>query len=148
VPDLPDIDSGLRLILCADPRSVRAALAELARADPLAAATIGDRETVELVLAEVLNNVVEHSYQGAGGRVDLSLHRVSGGLACRVVDSGAPMPDGRLPPGVMPDPPPDQPQALPEGGFGWALIRTLTSDLRYRREGGRNRLDFVIPFAG
>ena len=35
-------------------------------------------------------------------------------------------------------------QALPEGGFGWALIRDMTRDLTYRRQGRMNRLSFVI----
>jgi serine/threonine-protein kinase RsbW len=33
---------------------------------------------------------------------------------------------------------------LPEGGFGWFLIRTLSRDLDYRREGGRNLLSFRL----
>ena len=34
---------------------------------------------------------------------------------------------------------------LPEGGFGWGLIRTLSSGLSYRRMSERNRLAFRIP---
>ena len=34
---------------------------------------------------------------------------------------------------------------LPEGGFGWFLIRTLTLDLEYERDGGFNKLRFVVP---
>lgn len=147
LPDLPGGEAGLRLVFPADPASVRATLARLTAAAPLDGVVPGVRETAELVLAEVLNNVVEHAYRGAGGAVDLSLHRVPGGLACLVVDSGAPMPEGRPPAARRSVPPSTPPADLPDGGFGWALIRTLTVDLRYSREDGRNRLHFVIPFA-
>ena len=33
---------------------------------------------------------------------------------------------------------------LPEGGFGWHVIRTLSKDLHYRRENGRNQLSFRL----
>ena len=38
-------------------------------------------------------------------------------------------------------------EGLAEGGWGWALIRDLTTDIRYTREDGRNRLTFRIPLA-
>lgn len=37
---------------------------------------------------------------------------------------------------------------LPEGGFGWFLIRDLTQNLSYVRDGATNRLDFVLPLSG
>ena len=37
---------------------------------------------------------------------------------------------------------------LPEGGFGWGLIRALSSGLSYRRMSERNRLAFRIPLPG
>ena len=33
---------------------------------------------------------------------------------------------------------------LPEGGFGWYLIRTLTQELTYLRDGERNLLSMCI----
>ena len=53
------------------------------------------------------------------------------------------MPDGGPPKGHPAELGVDM-QDLPEGGFGWFLIRTLTTDLRYRREAGRNRLSFQM----
>ena len=98
----------------------------------------------ELVLAELLNNIVEHAY-GAGpiAGVEYWLMFAADGLAGRLVDSGAPMPGLALPAGVQA--PLDGPVAdLPEGGFGWNLIRRLTTRLEYRREDGRNLLDFAM----
>lgn len=102
--------------------------------------------TVELVLCEVLNNVVEHAYAScASGPVWLRCRHEARGLRILLADEGVPMPHKRLPTGA----PPDTGvccEELPEGGFGWYLVRELSRDLSYRRAGGRNRLGLVIPF--
>ncbi len=98
---------------------------------------------VELVLAEAMNNVVEHAYAEAGGDIELTIWQVNDGLLCEVVDDGRPMPGGALPAGapIRLDCPRHD---LPEGGFGWFLIREIATELCYVREGGRNRLRFFI----
>lgn len=101
------------------------------------------RAEAELVLAEALNNINEHAYAAGGGPVDLRLRRCRDGLLCLISDLGAGMPGDRLPEGISPltstalgD--------LPEGGFGWHLIRLLARDLQYRRKRGRNRLAIFL----
>lgn len=101
------------------------------------------RGQAEMVLAEVLNNIVEHAYDGGSGPIDLRLRPCSGGLICLVSDQGLPMPGSALPSGDCPSVETSL-QDLPEGGFGWYLIRLLARDLRYRRFAGRNRLGFVL----
>ncbi len=104
-----------------------------------------DAGTVELTLAEVLNNIVEHAYATRQpGPVRLWLERRGGGLMCRIEDEGRPMPDLTLPEGRM-QPVADRIEDLAEGGWGWALIRNLTHDLAYVRAGRTNRLSFRIP---
>ncbi|SPH24137.1 Serine/threonine-protein kinase BtrW [Defluviimonas aquaemixtae] len=118
---------------------LRAAVARFARR--LSAEEAG---TLELALAEVLNNVVEHGYAGLPpGPVEIDITHDSDALWCQVSDEGHPMPDlkppeGRLQPvtGMIDD--------LAEGGWGWALIRTLTADLNYARIDGRNELSFRL----
>lgn len=101
--------------------------------------------TLELVLAEVLNNVVEHAYQDRGeGRIELSVSVHAGFIHCGVTDFGAPMPGGVLPPARRHSPKALALQDLPEGSFGWALIRDLTTGLKYCRDEGTNRLSFRI----
>ena len=130
------------LVIRAEPSSVRAALQTITAAQPVCDLTDDQRGTVEIVLAEVLNNVAEHAYAYAAGPVAVTVALIPGGLACDVMDEGAPMPGGQLPEGRLPD------GDLPEGGFGWHLIRSLTQDLSYRRQRGTNRLGFVIPLNG
>lgn len=109
--------------------------------------TQDDAGTLELVLAEVLNNIVEHAYAGRSpGPVVLSLRRLDGGLTCQVEDQGLPMPGLRLPEGKM-QPVADELRDLAEGGWGWALIRALTADLRYDRRQDVNHLSFRVPLA-
>lgn len=96
-------------------------------------------DTVEIVLAEALNNVAEHAYgDESTGPVDLHMTHGPGWVQLTIRDRGQRMPGGCLPracTGTGPDP-----ATLPEGGFGWSLIRTLSQELTYRRTGARNEL--------
>jgi serine/threonine-protein kinase RsbW len=108
--------------------------------------TTDHAETAQIVLAEVLNNVVEHAYLYAEGRpIELTIFVQPDGLWCEVTDQGRAMPDGRLPLGRMPKIDTRATGSLPEGGFGWALVRGLTRNIAYARGDGHNHLEFLIP---
>lgn len=105
-----------------------------------------DLASTELILAEVLNNIVEHAYASGEGVVDLCIELRHEGLFCLIRDHGTTMPNGRPP---CPSPPCINPSfELPEGGFGWHIIRSLTTQLGYRQEDGWNALSFVVPLTG
>ncbi|MBL4926828.1 ATP-binding protein [Fuscibacter oryzae] len=125
----------------AQPDAVSLALQRVMRARQLTMLTADGRSTTELVLAEVLNNVVEHAYARYPGEIELRLTVDPACLHCQIIDSGLPMPEERLPAGD----PPNLGGDLPEGGFGWNLIRTLTTGLEYHRLAGRNYLQFSLP---
>lgn len=119
---------------------IRATLSEWRVDDEAAAAT-------EIVLAEVLNNIVEHAFADAPpGEILIWIEHRAEALAIAVVDDGTPMPGEAMPAakrlelGV-------QIANLPEGGFGWGLIRALSAGLTYRRMSERNRLAFRILLA-
>ncbi len=130
-----------RLELQSDPHAVRRGLATLAKAPAFAALDEDLRSAAEIVLAEVLNNIVEHAYAGTTGVIELKLSPRAGTLCCDVRDFGVALPDGRVPGALLPAGDADGP---PEGGFGWYLIHSLASDLRYRRRGGCNHLRFTL----
>lgn len=148
MPEAAPSASDITLVVQADPAAVRDGLAHLLARPPLVGLDGDDRSTVELVLAEVLNNVAEHAYSGQGGLAEVTLGRTRSGLFCLVSDRGQPMPAGQLPAGQLHEGTSDDPADLPEGGFGWHLIRSLTRDLAYVRRDGQNRLSFVVPLGG
>jgi len=97
-----------------------------------------DADTCELVLAEALNNIVEHGQvpPEAPVLVNWAEHEV---LQITITDRGRPCPQSVIDGATLPDP-----DDMPEGGFGWAMIRMLCQDLTYRHERGQNTLGFSI----
>lgn len=103
--------------------------------------------SVEIVLAEALNNIVEHAYdEKTAGEIKLVIKQRPTGLLFEISDKGTPMPNGRAPLGNHPmsefnnDP-------MPEGGYGWFLIRELVRDLIYDRRDDENFLIFRMGIA-
>ena len=133
-----------RCTVGADTFAVRDALRAMTGSVPFAGLDAERRGIAEQVLAEVLNNVAEHAYAGGAGDITVTLWRCPAGLSCLIIDQGREMPMGREPPGLLPDAANLPLADLPEGGFGWHLIRTLTADLHYVRDQGQNRLSFLI----
>ncbi|MGX9356351.1 ATP-binding protein [Roseobacteraceae bacterium S113] len=100
---------------------------------------------VELVAAEALNNVIEHAFQYKDGFPFEVKVKLSGALLIlEIIDCGNPMPGLTLPEtarGVADSPEVDVPlEELPEGGWGWFLIRDLTKELSYDRRKDLNHL--------
>jgi serine/threonine-protein kinase RsbW len=105
---------------------------------------VGD---VQIALAEAVNNVVEHAYSGqASGDICIKCNLSPQELCIEISDFGSPLPYEELPEGLPADVTCSF-DSLPEGGFGWFLIRELTSDLRYQRQNDSNLLSlcFTIP---
>jgi serine/threonine-protein kinase RsbW len=137
---LPSLSS--HIIIPARDLAVRDGLKALFNRLPLSKLSDEDRSTVEIVLAEALNNIVEHAYAKSQGDIEISLSMQANDLKVCIIDSGLPMPGGILPqaPQNLIEPLCD----LPEGGFGWFLIRSLSKDLSYRRNGRHNQLCFRL----
>ncbi|MGZ2255885.1 ATP-binding protein [Roseobacter sp. A03A-229] len=144
MPILPPFTVSIR----SSEMAVRDALQQVLSA--LGPLELGSEEagTVELVLAEVLNNVVEHAYPDpdTAGTISIACAHQLDGLHLQIVDHGKAMPDGRTPLG--------QPVSLdvdfadlPEGGFGWFLIQDLAKDVLYERVGSENQLSMRLAVA-
>ncbi len=132
----------LRLVIASDPLAVRQALTRILADPALCNRTADLRSRAEIVLAEVLNNIVEHAYAEAPGQITLEMSLRPDKVECSICDTGAQMPGLALPEGKLASRDPDN---LPEGGFGWFLIRSLTEDLRYARQNDANHLYFCLP---
>lgn len=142
LPAAATMPAVFRTVIASDSLAVRAALRELMAAGMMQDLSDDLRGAAEIVLAELLNNVVEHAYADYPGEIAIEVARARDGLHCEVVDCGRPMPGGQ-----PPDPDLSPPHALPEGGFGWFLIRALSADLGYRRQNGRNEIRLRVPVA-
>ena len=146
-PKLTKIDDGLRVILPGEVNAVRRTLEQLVAAlDPLGL-DAEEKGTLELVVAEALNNIVEHAYSDFSGVLEVAMNRKDDGLHFVITDSGVKMPDGKMPLGKLLEYP-DDPEKVPEGGFGWFLIHDLTHELSYRRVGDQNVLRFRLAMGG
>lgn len=111
-------------------------------------ASAGDVQGLEIALTEILNNIAEHAYCGSGsGPVELEVWDQNSMLKFCVLDRGVEYPNCELPAGkranldvAILD--------LPEGGFGWHLIRSLVQELKYERLDGQNSLTFEMTGSG
>lgn len=104
-----------------------------------------DRALIELITAEVLNNIVEHAYADrTDGRITFWCCQDSESLHLKFEDEGFAMPGNSIPESKKADTAVDL-YDLPEGGFGWSMILESTNELAYRRDGQRNILTLRIP---
>ena len=145
---LPNQLKGFEVSVLSGAAAVREALRQILDALKPLALDIEEASTVELVLAEALNNVVEHAYPDPTkeGPINIRCRHLADGLHFRVNDYGQAMPDGQTPLGQIQC---DglSVEELPEGGFGWFLIRSLAKDIEYARVGQENQLDLRIAVA-
>lgn len=143
--------AAVHILFPSDPLAVRSALGGVLHGLGFLGLSDDARGTLELVLAEAMNNVVEHAHGGRDDglielRVSHDAGRAASVIVCELIDDGAAMPEGALAPPRAPAVDAGV-EALPEGGFGWLVIRQLARGIDYARRDGRNRLRFEIDLA-
>lgn len=99
-----------------------------------------DRDSVELVLAEALNNIQEHGQLSPDAIVSVNW-RWGKDLTIAITDPGRPCPKAILFNAKLPEP-----EQMAEGGYGWGLIQLLCAHVKYVNIKGSNTLTLV--FAG
>lgn len=98
-----------------------------------------DLGEVELVIAEVLNNIAEHGgIESLNHLISLKWH-TSDRLCINVIDAGQCIPTGTITNAQMPNLDTEIDE-LPEGGFGCALVDILCSKVHAKRRGSFNTL--------
>ena len=138
-------EATVRMKFKSGPMAVRAALSHVLNELQEAGADTEDLGTVEIALAEAMNNIVEHAYpEGTEpGPIDVDCRATNGVLHVRIVDDGLPMPGGALPEGKQANLDTDL-LDLPEGGFGWFLIQELALSVDYARISDQNVLNMQL----
>lgn len=95
---------------------------------------------VQLSLEELVANVINHGYGESGHKFEVTIASTEEALTIELTDSARPF-----------NPLADAPEATvdaaledrPIGGLGVHLVRTMMDEMRYERDGGKNRLTLV-----
>lgn len=133
-----------RYTFCSDIAKVHIVLAEILKDLQANAVSADQKSSVEILLAESVNNIIEHAYQFEKSyRIELTYVHNNHALEFRLTDQGRSMPFGELP---KPGQPTDFTTLaeLPEGGFGWGLIRDLADEISYDRRDNKNYLSLTV----
>lgn len=94
---------------------------------------------VQIVLSEVMNNIIEHGFKSEGiGLIEVEIFITADGITVRLCDDGIEF----TPPEASQSPLLDKDNLddLPEGGFGWFLIKEITSSIELKRRENKNHL--------
>jgi serine/threonine-protein kinase RsbW len=95
---------------------------------------------IELALEEILVNIIKYAYQGKDeGDMEISCSEDEGKLVVEIADAGVPF-------NILEAADPDitaEVEVRSVGGLGIYFVKQLMDDIRYRREGDRNRLTLV-----
>jgi serine/threonine-protein kinase RsbW len=96
---------------------------------------------IEVAAEEALVNICRYAYPGEAGDIELRCRRSGRDrLTIEIEDSGIPFdplsqPDPELGPDIA---------RRKVGGLGIFLIRKMVNEVRYRRDGGKNVLTFIV----
>ena len=102
--------------------------------------------SIEIVLAEALNNIVEHAYlYRAGEQIEMDLILGADALEITLTDQGEKFPGIPQKREMKGDA--IRFEDLPEGGFGWFLNHSLTQSIRYAFVDGKNVVRFEMDCA-
>ncbi len=103
---------------------------------------IGDdlQSSVSIAITEGLNNIVEHALIARPQEIiDLALSVDAVQVFVLLQDGGDAMPGWQVPVGYRADLSVARTD-LPEGGFGWTMIQSLSDHIDYSRFNGLNQL--------
>lgn len=98
---------------------------------------------IELVLAEACNNIVEHAYAERHGTIYVEGLQFRNETQLVLTDVGQPISKAAQVNKKLPDLSVDH-SDLPEGGFGWSIIRSLAQSVKYQRLEGKNQLSIWL----
>jgi len=95
---------------------------------------------IRLVSEEVLVNIFSYAYPESGGHVSMSCSGGEDDFILEILDRGAPF-------NILAAPGPDLSSCLSErcvGGLGIYFVKKMTTEIRYVRENGENRLTLIF----
>ncbi len=104
-----------------------------------------DSNTIELCVAEALNNCVKHAYcNSSSAAITTELQIGADNLTINIIDTGNSMPDGMIENSgeeLVFDP--SDPDSLPEGGMGIIIMKQTMDSVLYNSQNGVNTLTLL-----
>jgi serine/threonine-protein kinase RsbW len=101
-----------------------------------------DAANIELCVVEASNNAIEHAYENqAGQSLEVVLALSQQGVSVAVRDHGKSIPEGlleKLPQSIEFNP--EELDAIPEGGMGLILVKSIMDQVSYSTKSGQNTL--------
>ncbi len=138
----PAPDSGVRSVTLVVPACLDAVRSSAAVVRSIAETVLSsdDANNVEVVAAEIGNNIVIHAFGGEKGTAEgksfqLTVERDEEGITLEFTDDGPPFDPVAAPAGT-----PEASIARGGGGLGLFIMRKVMDELAYRRTEGRNVL--------
>ena len=117
-------------------------IVQIARALNVAAAT---QPVFEVAITEALTNAVKHGHSGEPNPVvTCDIEVTSSHLRLRITDSGKGF---TIPAPKLPTVSPDQPERLPESGYGVPIIQSIFPGVQAIRLNGRFALELCLPLS-
>ncbi|WP_164989216.1 ATP-binding protein [Roseovarius sp. A46] len=133
------MSAGFHMNAVADEMSVRALLVDMRARLREHGLTEAACSTVEIVLAEALNNIVEHAYTGAGaGEIGLHAVLAPDSLTCTLSDQGAALPAPHLPAGY------GRSRGCASRGWIWLVSDPQPDARRALRARGRHQPTYAV----
>lgn len=134
----------MHLVFPSSELATRNALGEVMHALGPLGLDADQKGSLEILLAEALNNIVEHAYpEDSPGIIEMRCEKRGDRLRFTFLDHGLALING-IPEGLPADLGTSI-EHLPEGGFGWFLIRELSETVTYLRKEDRNHLSLTFP---
>lgn len=100
----------------------------------------GDASLVELAVVEALQNIIEHGYAGAPGRMDVDAEVTVDRIHIEIRDTAPPLDPARVDAAPEVDLFPPDRASLQERGRGLGIIRSVFDDVVFSRMAAGNRL--------
>jgi len=121
-------------------RRINAALADFLGEEGVPDRVVG---RVRLVVEELVVNAIRYGFEGAAAHsINVELKTEPRRVIVNIDDDGRP-----FDPNHAPAPPLHEPwQTRPTGGLGIYLVKNMSSDLNYTRDGERNRVRVTVDF--
>ncbi len=101
--------------------------------------SVYNAQHIQIALVEAMNNISEHAYENnEDEKIDIYVEITGSRFVAELKDTGKVNVQGARPQHLVIDP--DEPETLPEGGYGLNIIAQIMDDVSYTSNDGVNTI--------